>query len=302
MIRNVATPSKRVIVGVAALLLLGSVSAVALAGRSAVSSLPRSALVPNAVAFLDPANGVLGTGWTSCANSGFHCRPEGTIALTSDGGKTWRVVRRTPRPVVSIFRYGYGNVVYAVFDDGETLRSGNGGRTWQPGLALTYGFSDCPQGMGTATNTQPVGTYTWALCTTEASAGNQGKEVFRLGTHGWKPVACTGFATSRCSYGGISGYGYPEGIAAVTRGGFALIWETRGTLYATRDGGRHWISLPKVARPEIDFGWWASVLPHGVGFVILANQGTEKRRLIETTDTGRTWHVVHRWAGSTHPG
>jgi hypothetical protein len=250
MIRRVAARSGRVIVGVVALLLLGSAAATAVAGRSSVRSLPRSALVPNAVAFLNQAQGVLGTGWTSCVNSAFHCRPEGTISLSSDGGKTWRVVRRTPRPVVSILRYGYGHVVDAVYDDGETLRSGDGGRTWQTGLALPYGFSACPEGMATATNTQPVGTHIWALCTTEASAGNQGKEVFRLGPHGWKPVACTGFAASRCSYGGISAYGYPQGIAATRRGGFALIWETRGTLYVTRNGGRHWIALPRSLGPR----------------------------------------------------
>jgi hypothetical protein len=60
--------------------------------------------------------------------------------------------------------------------------------------------------------------------------------------------------------------------------------------------GRHWQGLPKVARPEVDFGSWAYVLPRGgVGFVVLAYGGTQYRRLIETTDAGRTWRVVHRW-------
>jgi len=52
--------------------------------------------------------------------------------------------------------------------------------------------------------------------------------------------------------------------------------------------------LPRVSDPELDFGGWASVLSRGVGFVILEQAG--RTRLIETTDAGRTWRIVHRWA------
>jgi photosystem II stability/assembly factor-like uncharacterized protein len=98
------------------------------------------------------------------------------------------------------------------------------------------------------------------------------------------------------SYGGISTYGYPVGIAG-NDDGFAVIWERRGTLYVTRDGGHRWFALPKVARPEIDFGQWAYALPRGgVGFVVLARGPGCPCRLIETTDAGRGWRVVHRWA------
>jgi photosystem II stability/assembly factor-like uncharacterized protein len=82
----------------------------------------------------------------------------------------------------------------------------------------------------------------------------------------------------------------------MARDGFGLIWESRGTLYVTRDGGSHWTGLPKVARPEVDFGMSASALPHGVGFVVLAKGGTETRRLVETTDAGRSWRVVYIWS------
>ena len=77
--------------------------------------------------------------------------------------------------------------------------------------------------------------------------------------------------------------------------GFGLIWESRGTLYVTRDGGYQWTGLPKIAVPERDFGHSGAVLPGGIGFVVLALGGREVRRLIETNDSGRTWHTVHRW-------
>jgi photosystem II stability/assembly factor-like uncharacterized protein len=75
--------------------------------------------------------------------------------------------------------------------------------------------------------------------------------------------------------------------------GFGVIWESRGTLYETRDGGVHWIGLPKTARPEVDFGGSGTALAHGVAYVLLERGGTS--RLIGTRDAGRTWHVVHRW-------
>src|SRR5207248_4385819 len=124
---------------------------------------------------------------------------------------------------------------------------------------------------------------TWALCTTQGGAGNMGKAVYRLTTHGWKRVAYTAFPGTRGSYGGISSYGYPQGIA-MARDGFGLIWESRGTLYVTRDGGSHWVAEPAVARPEVDFGVSGAALPGGIGFVVLAHGGSEPRRLLGTTD------------------
>jgi photosystem II stability/assembly factor-like uncharacterized protein len=253
---------------------------------------PRVALVPNAIAFRDPQHGIMGTGWQSCANGpGFGCRPQGTISLTSDGGKTWRVVLRTQRPVVAVG--SYRRALSARLDDGENLQSTNGGRTWVPAIVGQASFSACPQG----SLQQPGATAAnaWALCTTEASTGDQGKSVYRLTARGWERVAYTPFAPPvGKSYGGISVYGYPQGIA-MARDGFGLIWESRGTLYVTRDGGSHWIGLPRVARPEVDFGQSAAALPRGVAYLVLGLGGSEHRRLLKTVDRGRTWNVVHRW-------
>lgn len=255
---------------------------------------PRVALVPNAIAFRDPSRGLLGSGWTPCASdSGFGCRPQGTISLTSDGGRTWKVVLRTPRPVVAVGLSG--SLEWAIFDDGEYLTSRNAGATWRPTVVPVPRGSPCTAGFtGSFVVSTPHG-RTWALCTTEGGAGSMGKSVYRLGANGWRRVAYTPFAPPRPGgYGGISLYGYPLGIA-MADGGFGLIWESRGTLYVTRDGGSHWVGLPKVAAPEVDFGFAGAALPHGVGYVVLASGGTEVRRLLVTRDAGRTWRVVHRW-------
>ncbi len=120
-----------------------------------------------------------------------------------------------------------------------------------------------------------------------------GKAVYRLTVTGWKRVAYTPFAPQG-GYGGIALYGYPQGIA-MADDGFGLIWESRGTLYITRDGGSNWHGLPRLARPETDFGQSAAALPHGIGYALLAIGDSEHRRLVKTQNGGRNWQVVHRW-------
>lgn len=233
----------------------------------------------------------MGTGWQACANQGgaFGCKPQGTISITDDGGTTWRVLLRTPRPVVQVTVDG--GAERARFDDGETIGSRDGGRHWAPVVVpLVTGFAGpCPP------FTAAFVIKGWALCGTQSSAGNQGKYVYRLTARGWKRIAGTPFAPPvGKTYGGIGSYGYVQGIA-MADDGFGVIWESRGTLYVTRDGGHDWTGLPTVAQPEVDFGVQAIALPHGVAFALLANGGGEKRRLIETTDAGRSWRVVHVW-------
>ncbi|MDP9260764.1 MAG: hypothetical protein M3O89_02205 [Actinomycetota bacterium] len=231
--------------------------------------------VPLAVAFRDLAHGVLGT--------------SRTIELTADGGKTWKVVLRTPRPVVSLLFFD--GAAWARYDDGENLRSTDGGRRWAPAVVIFPGDSVCPQGTLHSYLSFASGGREWALCTTQGGAGNMGKSVYRLDAKGWTRMAHTPFGPGRSS-GGIDVFGYPEGIA-MARDGFGVIWESRGTLYVTRDGGSHWTGLPKVARPEQDFGVSGAALPRGIACVLLSVGGGVN--LIETRDAGRTWHVVHRW-------
>jgi photosystem II stability/assembly factor-like uncharacterized protein len=268
-------------------------AAISVCGQAADALPPsRVALVPNAIAFRDPSHGVLGTGWLSCEYGQFGCRPQGTISVTASGGRTWRIVLRSPRPVVWVGLIGGSE--WARYDDGENLRSTDGGHTWRPAVPPREVATPCPPAMAVSLNevvTTPGGRE-WALCAGQGGAGNMGKAVYRLTARGWKRVAYTPFGPG--GYGGISSYGYPLGIA-MADDGFGLIWESRGTLYVTRDGGSHWIGLQKVARPEIDFGVSAYAVRHGVGFALLALGGSERRRLLATRDKGRTWRVVHRW-------
>src|SRR5437764_8229227 len=203
------------VIGVA----LGAASAAA--GGSA--GFPRSALTPNAVAFRDRLHGILGSGWQGCEYSHPRCRVAGTISTSSDGGKTWRVVLKTPRPVVAAAYFRRGE--YRVqLDDGATLL-GSGDR-WHPVAPAWQKYeSVCPQGSYVGITANP--SSSWAICSGQPGAGNQSKSVYRLTDRGWKRVAYTGM-TSPKGHGGISSYGYPVGIAGSERPrGFGIIWESR---------------------------------------------------------------------------
>ena len=107
------------------------VGAVALMVLSAASGSPSSPpLFPSAVAFSDRLHGELGLASPHCDG----CRPRGAIAVTSDGGKTWRDVSH------GLMGAGVRNIVaskertfilHAQTDRGVMI-SRDGGMSWRP--------------------------------------------------------------------------------------------------------------------------------------------------------------------------
>src|SRR6266545_1626553 len=89
--------------------------------------------------------------------------------------------------------------------------------------------------------------------------------------------------------------GANERVPAFAVDGFGLLWESRGTLYVTRDGGDHWHAEPSVARPELDFGRGAAAFAGGRGLLLLGRGGSLPARLLSTGDSGRSWRLIHRW-------
>lgn len=213
--------------------------------------------LPAAIAFRNAENGLLAAGRT--------------IQTTDNGGRTWRVVFRTPRTVTSV-AYDPSGRPRAVLDDGENL----GGPRWQPEAPLGRPFPPCQ-----TFDNGAVFSDDWVLCIGQMSAGEGFKTAYHLVRNRWK----------QC--GSLTRLGYAYGIA-MAHDGFGIVWEGRGTLYVTRDGCGHWAGLPQVAVPDTDFGISGAAVRGGIAWVILA-RGNVHRRLLETTDRGRTWRVVHRW-------
>jgi photosystem II stability/assembly factor-like uncharacterized protein len=294
-----------------------------------VGALPPAVAVPTAIAFWDARQGLLGT--RSCRYPG-AC-PAGTIEVTADGGRSFRVALHTRSPVIALQSAGAGAEI-AQLDDGHTLRTLDRGRSWRP-FRLRFHASFAMPRVGLGFRTSVAGNHLaltllatsdggrswharqspcrpavantalldlvtprlgWLVCLGEPGAGNQQKAVYHTtnGGRSWE-VGAEQIAYPRVRvHGGISSYGYPYGIAFAPDG-FGILWEGRGTLYVTRDGGRRFAARPSVARPEIDFGRGAAAFPGGRALLLLGRGGGPPTRLLATTDHARTWQTVHRW-------
>jgi photosystem II stability/assembly factor-like uncharacterized protein len=163
-----------VLAGVAAV-----VGLLATAGAPARTStrLPRSALVPNAVAFRDSHYGIAGTGLQYCYRAS-HCRLQGTISETTDGGKTWRVVRKTASPVVHAA--WFHDQFYVQLKNGVTYHGK--GSYWARNPGPVFG-AYCPKGWYsrgvTADLVDTNEAQPWSLCMGQGGAGNEAKAVYR---------------------------------------------------------------------------------------------------------------------------
>lgn len=248
---------------------------------------------------------------------GFFARG-GAISLTTDGGQTFRIVLRTRR-VRGMQVFGRAGAIVDL-DNGRAFRSldgghswmrfqhrfdadfatrnvalgyragqfefvkglvstGNGGKSWQP---LP---SPCPRFASFSAATELVTpTLGWVVCAGQPGAGQQLKAVFRTtdGGRKWRRTA-----------GGLGSSGYAWG-ADFARDGFGLVWESRGTLYVTRDGGERWTPKTRFALPELDFGAGAAAFSGGRGLVLLW-RGNRSERLFSTHNFGHSWQLVHRW-------
>jgi photosystem II stability/assembly factor-like uncharacterized protein len=296
-----------------------------------IAPAPSASAVPNAVAFWASEHGLLGTG--GCARVVYEACRTGTVQLTSNGGRSFRVVLRTRRPIVALQTAGPRGAIAAT-DSGAVYRTLDGGLSWKrfrqryaasfATARIGLGFqsylvhnhlalallatsdggqtwrtraSPCRQAVASSALIDLVTpSRGWIVCLGQPGAGNEQKAVFRTsdGGQSWSPGAATVLYPRRNVHGGLGGYGYPEGVSFAADG-FGILWESRGTLYVTRDGGTHWHAEPKVARPEIDFGRGAAAFAGGRGVVLLGRGGGLPERLLATDDAGRTWRLVHRW-------
>ncbi len=242
----------------------------------------------------------------------------GTVSLTTNGGRTFRVVLRTRR-VTGMQTFGRGGAILDL-DNGRSFRSLDGGLRWarfrhrfdadfltaEIGMGYRAGqfefvkglvstrdggkswqplSSPCPRFASFSAAVELVTpTLGWIVCAGQPGAGQQLKAVYRTSDGG---------GTWRRLSGALSGSGYVYG-ASFARDGFGLIWEGRGTLYVTRDGGSRWTAKPRVAKPELDFGAGGVALSGGRGLVLLW-RGDRSERLFATRNFGHSWQLVHRW-------
>jgi photosystem II stability/assembly factor-like uncharacterized protein len=246
---------------------------VALFTLSTAAGAPSQRFSPTAVAFSDATHGELG----------LSSRHSGAIAVTSDGGKTWRITQHTARPIVGLAFFH--DAYYVELDNGRLTTGQRFSFSGRCGKPATQGGDARVSADIVDTNIVKP----WSICVGMPGAGNQAKAVYR----GSKRVAFRpGYGHG--AYGGLSLYGYPAGIAGA-EARFGIIWPgARGWVAVTRDGGHHWHGVRKILQSDGEAGLWATTVGD-TGFLLVATPSTGQVRLVETKDAGRTWRVVHRW-------
>ena len=230
------------------------------------------------------------TAWIVTRRCGSNECQNDHLFVTRDRGRHWQLVADRP-PLASDFataRLGMGVAGGNPYANGPTgiVLTRDGGRSWH------RVHSPCRGWTGGATVSFPRPARAWALCTSEGGAGSEEKAVYESRDQGrsWRVRAETIVFGHRRFRGGISFYGYPLAIS-VASDGSGLLWESRGTLYSTRDGGGHWHQHLRVAEPDADFGIAGWSLLGGDAFVLLQRMPTIK--LVAHID-GR-WSVRRRW-------
>jgi photosystem II stability/assembly factor-like uncharacterized protein len=311
-------------------LLVLVVAAVVTQAGAAASAPTRLVVLPYWFVQWNQHDGLIGVGRCHGVRGGIGGCVSGAVERTSDGGRTYHVVLRTRQPIGYLQTIGANGAVATTFRN-DSWRTLDGGKTWQkvspnrtvdwlnPRVGARFRSSDshgaltmlvtdnggrtwqrrpdpCQKGdVAFSANADLVTPELWwVVCEGQPSAGNGDKAIYRTRNGGrtWEAGAATVFAgRGEHEHGGISTYGYPEGLAFAPDG-WGLLTESRGTLYVSRDGGTHFHAEPHVAHPEADFAGGAAAFSGGIGYVFL---GEAHPRVLRTHDYGRTWQVVRRW-------
>ena len=155
----------------------------------------------------------------------WRCKPGGAIAVTSDGGKTWRITQHTSQRIIGL---GFFHDRYYVELNGGVLPSGQ-----------RFSFrSHCPKrwkNAGISADIVDPTSQTVVALHREGGGGFMAKAVYR----GSKRVAFTTpwLPPKHNGHGEIDASAVPAGIAGGV-GGFGIIWPSgRGPAYVTRTAG-----------------------------------------------------------------
>jgi len=310
-----------------------AVVAVSLSAASAASSYTYPRFQPVSVAFLDEKHGVLAEDDWKCQTNG--C--QGRILVTSDGGAHWRVSYQGARGM-HLYPVRATRVVFASTGSGMIESRDAGLRWWRPamqpstvsfvtpshgwqmgpvfnavhvrpphleetrngGRTWTRRVNPCPPDYGqVAALSFASATRGWIICNTQATAGEQGKEIWQTDDGGtrWRLEGRThpiGPPEPKLQVGNITGYGYPTG-ATFLADGHGWLLQGRGYMLATLDGGHTW-TPSHITKPDTIAATSADLLTDNVGFVLLRGCTV---RLVRTTDAGKHWTTLNRWNSPT---
>lgn len=235
---------------------------------------------------------------------GAGSNPKGTLLVSNDGGQHFTRLAATALTSIDFVSTADGWAVStSSMWNGKLVYTHDGGRTWtvqslpkrtsSTGSSLGPAVGGSPQSVSFADSTHGM-----LLETGQPGAGQQPKALLQTNDGGktWHWTLSVGMDSSGGSHGLGSG-GYADGID-VTPGNpsRAYIWESRGPLAVTSDGGQTWSSVA-LTKPEVTEAAWVSMLSASDGYALVHDMSTGTSRFVveKTTDGMKSWTAVHRW-------
>jgi photosystem II stability/assembly factor-like uncharacterized protein len=216
------------------------------------------------------------------------CQP--AMFASRDGGRTWE--KRSDVSIDSLsfvdetHGWGVSGALFPAVSTGSVLRATvDGGRTW----------ADSPIDPCPSKAYWPVGVsftdleHGWVGCEGQASAGLGEKAVVRTtdGGRTWTLLAnANGFYDPTVPAVGVISEGdYLSGIA-MRASGAGLIWEGRGGIQWTSDGGRIW----SAGYRDVDTNSAGAMISDRIWVLVVTIQS--EQTVERTTDAGKTWQTI----------
>jgi photosystem II stability/assembly factor-like uncharacterized protein len=276
---------------------------------------------PLSVAFWDASNGLLAGQLYSCRGCDQH---EGAVAVTKDGGETWRMTYTGSTQISSLRVIAGGTAVATLgYRRPSIIASADWGHAWKrwpgsDGLTLAtsashdegWAASHYGSGLVRWIGTQWVktkdpcggeivdlsfpqdgGGVGWLACSYGSGAGNELKAIFETVDDGRTWEARTAVRPDKPSLSlgsGLGGSGYLQAISFLEDGTGWLV-ESRGTFYSTTDGGSTWTEHVGFQQPEMAFGSSAWRVNDALGFALI-----DRRHMVlhVTWSGGSSWSKV----------
>lgn len=228
---------------------------------------------------------------------------KGTLLVSTDGGGHFtHLADKSLASLDFVSRTDGWAVTSSGMWDGKLLYTHDGGRTWSmqtlPAPASSAGSALPGAGGGSATSVSFAdATHGMLLETGEPGAGQQPKGLLGTSDGGktWHSIVNASMGSNGGSQR-LSSAGYAEGIDVVPgQSAEAYIWESRGPLLMTSDGGQTW-RPSNLTQPDVVEANWVSMLNAKDGYALVHDMFKNPGFVLErTTDGMKSWTAVHRW-------
>lgn len=298
---------------------------------SSQPTIPSSYFMPEGIVFANSEIGYVWGGFVS-GNSRTGC-----VYRTTDGGHTWKEIFDQGTGVsVAVFGHhiwidatnNQSSGLYVSKDEGQTftklnsldlgvsdfmsqnvgwamsvtastppnikiMKTIDGGKHWSQVHAPTVELG------GGASLSFANSQEGFLVETSQPGAGNQGKALLRTSNGGqtWNVISNVKIG-ERSKDSQLGSGGYVSGIDVVpSHPSSAYIWESRGPLLYTSDGGRSWKVSPMTKPDEIESRGVSMQTPND-GFIILQDMQHADYILEHTNNGGSSGETVYKWTYS----